>query len=45
MLTIVIVDAGISTSLTNRYKRLIEKEFNQKNFIYVINTHILFCMS
>ena len=36
---IVIVDAGISTSLTNRYKRLIEKEFNQKNFIYVINTH------
>jgi len=36
---IVIVDSGISTSLTNRYKRLIEKEFNQKNFIYVINTH------
>ncbi len=36
---IVIVDAGISTSLTNRYKRLIEKEFNQKNFICVINTH------
>lgn len=36
---IVIVDAGISTSLTNRYKRLIEKEFNQKNFVYVINTH------
>lgn len=36
---IVIVDAGISTSLTNRYKRLIEKEFNQNNFVYVINTH------
>lgn len=36
---IVIVDAGISTSLTNRYKRLIEKEFSQKNFTCVINTH------
>jgi glyoxylase-like metal-dependent hydrolase (beta-lactamase superfamily II) len=36
---IVIIDAGISTSLTNRYKRLIEKRFHQKNFIYVINSH------
>ena len=36
---IVVVDAGISTSLTNRYKKLVEKEFNQENFIYVINTH------
>lgn len=36
---IVIVDAGISTSLTNRYKKLVEKEFDQKNFLYVINTH------
>ena len=36
---IVVVDAGISTSLTNRYKKLVESELNQKNFIYVINTH------
>jgi glyoxylase-like metal-dependent hydrolase (beta-lactamase superfamily II) len=36
---IVVVDAGISTSLTGRYKPLIEKRFGQKNFIYVINTH------
>lgn len=36
---IVIVDAGISTLLTSRYKRLIENKFHQKNFIYVINTH------
>lgn len=36
---IVVVDAGVSTSLTNKYKKLIEKQFNQRNFIYVINTH------
>lgn len=36
---IAVVDAGISTSLTKRYKKLIERELNQKNFIYVINTH------
>lgn len=36
---IVVVDAGISTALTGRYKKLIEKKFGQKNFIYVINSH------
>ena len=36
---IVVIDAGISTSLTDRYVKLVEKEFNQKKFIYVINTH------
>ena len=35
----VVVDAGISTSLTARYKRLIEKKFGQKNFLCVINSH------
>jgi len=36
---IVVVDAGISTSLTGRYKRVIEKKLGQKNFLYVINSH------
>lgn len=36
---IVVVDAGISSSLTNRYKKLIGKVFNQKRIRYVINTH------
>ena len=36
---IIVVDAGISTSLTDRYIKLVEKEFNQKKFIYIINTH------
>jgi glyoxylase-like metal-dependent hydrolase (beta-lactamase superfamily II) len=35
----VVVDAGISTSLTGRYKRIVENKFGQKNFIYVINSH------
>jgi glyoxylase-like metal-dependent hydrolase (beta-lactamase superfamily II) len=36
---IVLIDAGISTSLTARYKIIIENKFNQHNFVYVINTH------
>jgi glyoxylase-like metal-dependent hydrolase (beta-lactamase superfamily II) len=36
---IVIIDAGISTGLTNRYKKRIEAEFNSNNFTYLINTH------
>jgi len=36
---IVVVDAGISTSLTGRYKSIIEKKFGQENFIFVINSH------
>jgi glyoxylase-like metal-dependent hydrolase (beta-lactamase superfamily II) len=36
---IVIVDAGISTELTARYKKLIENVFHNNDFIYVINTH------
>lgn len=36
---IVVVDAGISNTLTSRYRKLIEKEFRQDDFTYVINTH------
>jgi|WetSurSiteA1Bulk_404760.scaffolds.fasta_scaffold02662_2 glyoxylase-like metal-dependent hydrolase (beta-lactamase superfamily II) len=36
---IVLIDAGISTSLTARYKIIIENKFNQHNFVYVINSH------
>jgi glyoxylase-like metal-dependent hydrolase (beta-lactamase superfamily II) len=36
---IVVVDAGISSELTSRYRKLIEKEFHNDDFIYVINTH------
>ena len=36
---IVIVDAGISTELTAKYKKLIENVLHNDDFIYVINTH------
>ncbi len=36
---IVVVDAGISNSLTAKYRILIVKEFNKKTFAYLINTH------
>lgn len=36
---IVIIDAGISTELTSRYRKLVENEFRKDDFIYVINTH------
>ena len=36
---IVLVDAGISTFLTGKYKRIIEDKFRKKDFCYVINTH------
>jgi glyoxylase-like metal-dependent hydrolase (beta-lactamase superfamily II) len=36
---IVIVDAGISTELTSKYKKLIENVLHKDDFIYVINTH------
>jgi len=36
---IVVIDAGISQQLTSRYRKIIEKEFNRKDFIYVINSH------
>lgn len=36
---IVLVDAGISTFLTDRYRKIIEDVFHQNNYVYVINTH------
>lgn len=36
---IVLIDAGITTLLTERYKKIIEDHFNLKKFCYVINSH------
>lgn len=36
---IVLIDAGISTQLTKKYRKKIEDEFNNSTFAYVINTH------
>ncbi|MBK6965214.1 MAG: MBL fold metallo-hydrolase [Bacteroidales bacterium] len=36
---IVVIDAGISTGLTSRYRKIIENEFQGSNFACVINTH------
>jgi glyoxylase-like metal-dependent hydrolase (beta-lactamase superfamily II) len=36
---IVVIDAGISTGLTARYRKIIEKDFQRNDFAYVINTH------
>jgi len=36
---IVVIDAGISNSLTAKYRKIIEKEFNRNDFAYLINTH------
>lgn len=35
----VIIDAGISNSISARYRALIEKEFRSNNFAFLINTH------
>jgi cyclase len=36
---IVIIDAGISGTLTSQYRKTIEKELNRNDFAYVVNTH------
>lgn len=36
---IVLIDAGIATFLTERYKKVIENHFGREKFCYVINTH------
>ena len=36
---IVLVDAGISTVLTDKYRNTIENVFHQNDYVYVINTH------
>lgn len=37
--TLVIIDGGISPTLTARYKEIIEKEFKTNHYKYLINTH------
>jgi len=36
---IVVIDAGISSGLTAKYRKIIENEFQRNDFIYVINSH------
>ncbi len=36
---IIVIDAGISNSLTEKYRKIIEKEFKRNDFAYLINTH------
>jgi len=36
---IVLVDAGISTILTDKYRKTINNIFRQNDYVYVINTH------
>ncbi len=36
---IVVIDAGISTGLTDKFRKKIEDEFQHSHFAYVINTH------
>ncbi len=36
---IVVIDAGISNSLTAKYRKVIEREFKRDDFAYLINTH------
>lgn len=36
---IAVIDAGISTGLTARYRKIIENEFKRNDFVCVINTH------
>ncbi|MFH1197129.1 MAG: MBL fold metallo-hydrolase [bacterium] len=36
---LVVIDAGISNSLTSYYRKIIERELKRDDFIYLINTH------
>jgi glyoxylase-like metal-dependent hydrolase (beta-lactamase superfamily II) len=36
---IVVIDAGISNSLTAKYRNIIQREFKRNDFVYLINTH------
>ncbi len=39
---IVVIDTGKSPTLTEKYRKVIEKEFGRNDFAYVINTHFHF---
>ena len=36
---IVMIDAGTNAPRTAKYRKIIEKEFNRNDFVYLINTH------
>ena len=36
---IVVIDAGLSASLTSKYREIIQREFKRDDFTYLINTH------
>ena len=36
---IVVIDAGITSSLTAKYRKIMEQEFGRNDFAYLINTH------
>ena len=36
---IILIDSGISPTLSKEYRKIIEREFGRKDFAYVINTH------
>ncbi len=36
---IVVIDAGISNTITRKIRSRIESELNSKNFVYLVNTH------
>ncbi|MEE9501556.1 MAG: MBL fold metallo-hydrolase [Candidatus Aminicenantaceae bacterium] len=35
----VMIDTGIAPTLTEKYRKVIEREFGRNDFVYVINTH------
>ena len=39
---IIMIDTGLSPSLTKKYREIIEREFGRNDFRYVINTHFHF---
>ena len=36
---LVVIDTGIAPSLARKYRKIIEREFDRSDFLYVINTH------
>ena len=36
---IVVIDAGMNPSVSEKYRKIIEQEFKRTDFVYVINTH------
>jgi glyoxylase-like metal-dependent hydrolase (beta-lactamase superfamily II) len=36
---IIVIDAGISSGLTSKYRKIIENEYKRNDFAYVINSH------